>query len=319
MQQQPKRSQQAALASGSQPLKKIQPLVQEYSHIEVVKNLPSSFECPLDNKHCFSACVQFGSQQPLIIHKGTKLLRRTIVKGGQTIRTTEGLDEAIVNPNLGPSAAPDKLQDAHEFCEDCKGRVVVELCRDQQDTVEIACGVFRSPEEFVKACCSVPHPKDIFTGVSDEVCHAIRTCSSKPSHEIVVHRMQWLGKYIQPARDLADEEKLLMESVCKRIRLLEKMIEDEGYPDKPDKSLPQDIASGFSLVGHAPSSSGILPSKIEPATLAVSELEEHAAMGGSAVRYSTVSSGDEALDEELLDEDQCRGRERLVGWVLKLG
>ncbi len=52
------------------------------------------------------------------------------------------------------------------------------------------------------------------------------------------------------------------------------MIEDEGYPDK---SLPQDIARGFALVGHAPSSSGVLPSKIEPATLAVSELEEHAA------------------------------------------
>ena len=159
--------------------------------------------------------------------------------------------------------------------------------------------------EFVKASCSVPHPKDIFTGVSGEVRHAIQTCASKPSHEIVVHRMQWLGKYIQAARDLADDEKILMEPMplekrrileCKRIRLLEKMIEDEGYPDK---SLPQDIARGFALVGHAPSSSGVLPSKIEPATLAVSELEEHAAMGRSAVRYSTVSSGDEALDVEL--------------------
>ena len=57
------------------------------------------------------------------------------------------------------------------------------------------------------------------------------------------------------------------------------MIEDEGYPDK---SLPQDIARGFALVGHALSSSGVLPSK----TLAVSELQEHAAMGRSAVRCS---------------------------------
>ena len=123
MQQQPKRSQQAALASGSQPLKKIQPLVQEYSHIEVVKNLPSSFECPVDNKRCFSACVQFGSQQPLIIHKGTKLLRRTIVKGGQRNRTidTDGLAEAIMNPNLGPSTVHDKLKGGHELCEECKG------------------------------------------------------------------------------------------------------------------------------------------------------------------------------------------------------
>ena len=58
-----------------------------------------------------------------------------------------GLEEAIMNPNLGPSTVPDKLQGVHELCEECKGRVVVELCQDQQDTVEIACGIFRSPEQ----------------------------------------------------------------------------------------------------------------------------------------------------------------------------
>ena len=71
-----------------------------------------------------------------------------------------GLEEAIMNPNLRPSTVPDKLQGVRELCEECKGRVGVELCQD-----EIARGIFRSPEELVKACCSVPHPKDIFTGV----------------------------------------------------------------------------------------------------------------------------------------------------------
>ncbi len=99
------------------------------------------------------------------------------------------------------------------FVKSARGGVVVELCRDQQETAEIACGVFRSPDEFVKACCAVTHPKDIFTGVSGEVRHAIQMCASKPSHEIIVHRMQWLGKYIQAAPDLAGDEKLLMESM----------------------------------------------------------------------------------------------------------
>ena len=61
---------------------------------------------------------------------------------------------------------------------------------------------------------------------------------------------------------LPDEKRKILE--CKRLRLLEKMIIDEGYPDK---TLPGDIAQGFWLVGqvgHAPSSSGILPARIGP-------------------------------------------------------
>ena len=78
--------------------------------------------------------------------------------------------------------------------------------------------------------------------------------------------------------DLAQDEESFLQSMpaerrcilsCKRLKLLEKMISDEGYPDK---TLPHDISQGFSLVGHAPTSSGVLPAKISPATLAVSEL-----------------------------------------------
>ena len=272
LRQQPKRSQQAALASGSQPLKKIQPLVQEFSHVEVVKHVPPSFECPLDSKRCFGACVQFGLQSPLFIHQGTKLLRRTMMKGGQRNRATdsEGLEEAMMNPILGSPTNQGNSQSSQVPCQHCGGKIVVDLCTGQYETLELACGVYRSPEDFVKECSAISHPKDIFSGVSDEVRHAINLCASRPSHEVVVHRMQWLGKYIQAAPDLAGDEKLLMDSLplekrrildCKGIRLLEKMIHDEDYPDK---TLPQDIANGFSLVGHAPSSSGVLPSKIEP-------------------------------------------------------
>ncbi len=94
------------------------------------------------------------------------------------------------------------------------------------------------------------------------------------------------------------------------MRLLEKMISDEGYPDK---ALPNDIAQGFSLVGHAPSSSGVLPSKIETATLAVCELEESAPMSREAVRYATVSGGDPHLDAELWSKTISEAEE---GWLV---
>ncbi len=119
-------------------------------------------------------------------------------------------------------------------------------------------------------------------------------CASRPSHEIIVQRMQGLGRFIHAARGLAVDEKTV-ESLpaekwkileCKRLRLLEKMVVEEGYPDL---TFPQNIAAGLSVVGHSPSSSGILPSEIEPATLALSEREEHSAMGRSSVPFSTVS------------------------------
>ena len=160
VQQHPKGSQQAALATGAPPLRKMQPLVSEHSHVQVVRDAPS-FVCLLDNKHCFSSCVQFGSQQPLVILKGAKVLRRTKINRGRKESTTntDDLVEAVLNSVLGSSAACSH-QDDFSRCEDCNGRVFAELCQDSQEMAEFACSVFCSPEDFVKACCVcvVLHP-----------------------------------------------------------------------------------------------------------------------------------------------------------------
>ena len=110
VQRHPKGSQQAALATGAPPLRKMQPLVSEHSHVQVVRNAPS-FVCLLDNKHCFSSCVRFGSQQPLIIHKGAKVLRRTKINRGRKESTTntDDLVEAVLNSVLGSSAVVIKM------------------------------------------------------------------------------------------------------------------------------------------------------------------------------------------------------------------
>lgn len=98
---QPKQSQQAAVATGSQPTKKIQPLVAEFSHVQVAKQLPCDFELQLDNKRCLLNCLQCGH---IVLHCGSKLLRRTLIKGGKKTTTTEGDDrledamEASLNP-----------------------------------------------------------------------------------------------------------------------------------------------------------------------------------------------------------------------------
>ena len=83
---------------------------------------------------------------------------------------------------------------------------------------------------------------------------------------------------------------------CKRLALLQRIIEDEGYEDT---NLAADMAAGFSLVGQAPSSGGRLPEKFVPANLHVGELMDGSSKARSAVRLATTSSGDAEMDSKL--------------------
>ena len=199
--QQPKPSPQAALATGSQPVKRIQPLASEYSHVQVFKQLPPQFECGLDNKRCITHCLQCG---PTIVHQGAKLLRRKLINGGSGM-TTDNNDinmmdtsvDAAVNPSLGKQLLPDDSSsncDRFADCSNCSTKTVAEAFHSNMESVELAFVVFRSPEEFSKLCCKVRRPKDNFTGVSEEVQYAVSLCSTRPPHEIIVRRGQWLER-----------------------------------------------------------------------------------------------------------------------------
>ena len=97
---------------------------------------------------------------------------------------------------------------------------------------------------------------------------------------------------------------------AKRIALLERILQDEEYPDV---GLVQDLKRGFDLVGELPTAGGMLPAKLVPATMAVGELAPNAGRARAAMRTASASCGDPNLDEMLyqktLDEVER-------GWLL---
>ena len=96
----------------------------------------------------------------------------------------------------------------------------------------------------------------------------------------------------------------------KRLALLKKILYDEAYPDH---TLADDMAAGFSLVGEAPTSHGILAQKFIPASVHVDEWSACAALARDACRRTTRSSGCHETDLALWSKTL---EERDKGWLL---
>ena len=96
----------------------------------------------------------------------------------------------------------------------------------------------------------------------------------------------------------------------KRLAVMREILMDHNYPDL---QIVDDMASGFELVGEAPSSSGVLPQKFTPANLHVAALAAGASMAREACRLSTKSSGCEETDKSLWLKTL---EERDKGWLV---
>ena len=121
------------------------------------------------------------------------------------------------------------------------------------------------PVEFLYKACEIGHPQNIVLGLSAEVQTAVKTVARLPAEQIIMIRGQWFGKYVAEAKELAIENWKILSTMpsemrevmkTKRLALMRKILIDHGYPDA---QIVDDMASGFQLVGEAPSSSGILP------------------------------------------------------------
>ena len=154
-------------------------------------------------------------------------------------------------------------------------------------------GVPWDPVEFISKVCAIGHHQNIVLGLCAEVKEATQKIAVLSADQVVVLRGRWLGKYVAAARDLkCDNEEILatmpteMRAVMKskRLALLKKILYDEAYPDH---TLADDMAAGFSLVGDAPTSHGILPQKFIPASVHVDELSACAALARDACRRTT--------------------------------
>ena len=162
------------------------------------------------------------------------------------------------------------------------------------------------------------HPFSTFSGLLVEVKNACEYIAACPPVDVINHRCSKLGQWIKLSKALQQEEQRLKSSMpeerrrilcSKRICLMRRIIQDEGYDDK---ELASDLEKGFSLVGEVPRSH-VLPEKLLPATMSTVDLASNSNKANTALRYMTRSSGSEELDSKLWDKTMAEVEK---GWLL---
>ena len=176
-------------------------------------------------------------------------------------------------------------------------------------------GVAWTPEQFLQQARLVKHPFDSFSGLPSVVSQACDDVASMCFEDLINFRCSKLGAWLKLATDLKSEQKKLKSEISDRRRrildsnLMKHVIVIEGYDDV---GLADDLTTGFSLVGDAPTSH-VLPQKMTPSTLSTSDLKANASKANKALRSMTRSSGDSELDQKLWDRTQV---ELQRGWLL---
>ena len=178
-----------------------------------------------------------------------------------------------------------------------------------QPSFQVAYGVPWSEESFIQEAIARGHPSNICGELAPLMMKAIEDNVNKSAEEIIMARASWLKKWIQRAKDLDVEEKGLHSAMPphrrkilegKRILLLKEIIRDMQYPDPEIADL---IANGFDLIGTC-GGGNVLPQDFQPATLTAQDLELHSESSNKAIIFSTKSSGDESVNQELWKKTQ---------------
>eukprot|EP00435_Cladocopium_sp_Y103_P007791 s3045_g2.t1 len=145
------------------------------------------------------------------------------------------------------------------------------------------------------------HPLNVLETVPEELMDTTRFNLDKGPHEVMAHRVRFLSKWLQRAKELGPEEQKLKQSMdpdvaaavkCKRILLFEEILEELQYPDI---DVVKELKQGAELVGCVPAT-GMLPGKFAPAVSFVSELESNAKLVRPMLDAECKGSGDETID-----------------------
>ena len=233
---------------------------------------------PLSGKQKLKRCYNFvPSNDPVRVHCGAKLLRRT--EKGVMSDATDATNKAdmVVRPDFHFDTALDMCHNpmfivfpgsevSHVPCTDCN--VCSPLCSDcveiqlldRVPLCDVVFGVPWDPVEFVYKACDIGHPQNIALGLSNEVQEAVKMVAKRSTEQVITMRGQWLGKYIAKAKDLELENRRILNTMpvemrevmkTKRLAVMREILVDHNYPDL---QIVDDMASGFKLVGEAPSS-----------------------------------------------------------------
>ena len=304
----------SSIAADKQPSKPLGlPLVAEFSHIVMLSQVSSSLPIQVLDSVTSQCCILQLHDQEIKLPCGSKLLRKTLQKGGDNRLTRIVVDRA---PGLHEvsdvGTERHKLLEVAQFqCSKagkcCEYLQVLDVSDKSTNQADWVFGVRWSPEDFVEQACMLRHPFESFSGLSIELKSACEFVASRRIEEVINLRCSKLGSWLKKAAELKEEEELLKEGMPptrrrilqkKRLLLMKHIIQTEGYGDE---SLADDLSAGFELVGTVPRS-GVLPAKMVPASLSTDSLLAQSAKANKALRFMTKSCGDGELDVKLWDK-----------------
>ena len=274
----------SSIAADRQPSKPLGlPLVAEFSHIVMLSQVSSSLPIQVLDSVTSQCCILQLHDQEIKLPCGSKLLRKTLQKGGDNRLTRVVVDRA---PGLHEASdvgmERHKLSEVAQFqCSKagkcCEHLQVLDVSVKSTNQADWVFGVRWSPEDFVEQACMLRHPFESFSGFSIELKSACEFVASRRIEEVINLRCSKLGSWLKKAAELKEEEELLKEGMAparkriaqkKRLLLMKHIIQSEGYGDE---SLADDLSAGFELVGTVPRS-GVLPAKMVPASLSTDSL-----------------------------------------------
>ena len=130
---------------------------------------------------------------------------------------------------------------------------------------KVSIGIPRSPTDFCDKSFLAGHPRSIAVHLSQQVQDALSANFFDEPHLVAKKRAVFFAKWSKRAAELKGREAELLQScpehvrdIMKNIQLLREILSDLNYPDK---TLVDDLCSGFKLTGWLPKS-GVFPGRI---------------------------------------------------------
>lgn len=136
---------------------------------------------------------------------------------------------------------------------------------------KVSVGVPSDPDAFIERAIAAGHPRSLDQFVDPQIESMIKENFVEEPASLAAKRVAFFKKYLRRAKELRGEEEKLRASMPphvlalvgnKRLALWKEVLNDLDYPDK---SLIDDIASGFKLNGWMPRSHVFKPRAKRPA------------------------------------------------------
>ena len=182
----------------------------------------------------------------------------------------------------------------------------------------VAFGLPWSYETFIAKACAVGHPWLLEHSVPDELKESIRKNAEWTDAQMADYRRSWSKRWLARALQLAKSEKrdsqqrpdhVRKTTDSKRLLLTAEMLDSIGYQDMASLDI---LRHGGTLAGPI-ESTPVFKQQFKPAMLTIEQLERESGKRNQAILATTKSSGDAAVDRQLLEETR---EELSKGWAV---